>query len=357
MDTQPITVVELNDFHLELFPFWDFYLKNIGYQPEFFIPKQRFANKTVGTLGGIFSQVIHPSHIHDISDLAYLHPAECVILNSYIGLGEQNRAVFDWWIKNFNVRFQQLILVFHGKHPSIINSPDVKAITARFKDFRPIFLHPSLQRLVTRPRISVCLPIYTFRQVNNTIHNGKIRVGVIGTVWRDCRDYEMLLNTLSQTDCSFIEIVIVGGTVPFGNTEEFIQKEAERQGVAHLITYHFNLPSQEFLEVLQTLHFVCPLTKSNEYKSTILSGSIPLSLSLGIPLILEGSIAGAYGIFSQIKYQKHLSEVIPILRNIASNDVHYQTLKTHVRQSFQAFHQNNLQEFKYLFKSSVSALQ
>ena len=145
----------------------------------------------------------------------------------------------------------------------------------------------------------------------------------------------------------------MGGTVPWGDTEGFIKREAHKKGVLSQLTFRLNLNPDSFLEELHALHFISPLIKSEEYNSTILSDCVPLAISLGIPLILRRSLANAYSIHSQIIYNRHFSEVLPVLKNITPSN--YYSFKGALKKDFDRFHHWNTKEFVKLIRNVSSS--
>ena len=305
MCSKTVPIVEVNDFHMEVFPFWKTYLEPLGIQPVFFLPKEKLLHKKEGTFGGIYTKIVDTQHLHDISYLAYLKPCATLIVNSYVDTNSDNRPIFDWLIKNFHLRFKRLMMVFHGKPPNILHQPDIQCIIQKFESFTPVFLHPGLSRIVTQPPITVVLPIYTYPLPSPEINQGQINLGIVGTLWRDCRNYDMLIEALQTTPCPFLHVSIIGGTVPWGNTQDYLTDKARKAGVLNQLSFKLNLPTNDFLTEIQKLHFICPLIRAKDYLTKILSGCVPLALSLGIPLILRQSLAQAYQIPSQLQYYNH----------------------------------------------------
>ena len=63
-----VVVVEVNDYHLELFPFWQMYLNYFEKQYIFFYPKELHKKKELGeiiggTPGGLFRTLVKDNRL------------------------------------------------------------------------------------------------------------------------------------------------------------------------------------------------------------------------------------------------------------------------------------------------------
>ena len=346
-----IPVIEVHDFHLETLPFWEHYLGKT-HTLHYYFPLRRFMRKPNGSMGGVFQSVITKDKMHRLSELTDTMSGPFVIFNSVPLSTDQDWATFDTLTEKIAPAFPGAIMAFHGKHPMVLQRAEIQRVISRFRFFRPIFLHPSLSYLESNPPLTVCLPLLPSQTRSLPPPPSKrdpLRIGVIGIIWENCRNYDMLLETAVASASAQIpiEYYIIGGIParPDGNRAyREIRAKAQHKRVLHLLHFYLNLPSDRFHTVVSSLHFIAPLTLMPLYESIILSGSVPLALSLGIPLLLKESFAANYQLTDQIIYTHHLQETLPVLARLTS----YWERVDSIYKNYETHHKRNIDSFRKL---------
>lgn len=348
-----IPVIEVHDFHLETFPFWEHYLGKT-HKLHYYFPLRRFMRKPNGSMGGVFQSVITRDKMHRLSELTDTMHGPFAIFNSVPLSTDKDWAAFDTLTEKIAPAFPGAIMAFHGKHPMVLQRAEIQKIISRFRFFRPIFLHPFLSNLESNPPLTVCLPLLP-RQTRSLppppSKRDPLRIGVIGIIWGNCRNYDMLLETAAASASAQIpvEYYIIGGIParPDGNRAyREIRSKAQYKGVLHLLHFYLNLPSDRFHTVVSSLHFIAPLTFMPLYETIILSGSVPLALSLGIPLLLKKSFAKNYKLTGQLTYTNHLQETLPFLARLTP--VSYWERVDSVYKNYETHHKGNIDSFRKL---------
>lgn len=343
-----IPIIECNPYHLELFPFWEAILKESGYDPHYYFPLKEFMNKPAGTMGGVSTKVIPRNKLHPLSKLTDDMKGPFFIINSFVWSTAKEWPDFQKLTATLAKQFPSVLAVFHGRHPNVLLRNDVKAIMKPFHHFEPIFLHPQLRTLQTSPKLSICVPVYPIPTPQSYIPTPftPIRIGVIGMLWSFCRDYEMLMDTVRRTAHLPIEYYIVGGQPPphHPNLYRELKQQAIREGTIHRMHFYLNTGAKRFHRTLSNLHFIAPLTKAKEYGTYVLSGSIPLAISLGIPLILSSYIAQAYRISGQYTYTHHLVEIIHQIASLTPQQ--HNRLRGNIRMTYEKMAGDNRDTLK-----------
>lgn len=353
-----IPIIEVHDFHLETLPFWEHYLAERlpNYTLRYYFPIRRFMQKPNGSMGGVFQSVIPRNRMHRISELTDQMQGPLVIFNSVPLSTDKDWATFDTLTERIAPAFHGALMTFHGKHPMVLQRAEIQRVIARFRTFQPVFLHPSLRTLETSPPLSICLPLLPRLTAVSSqrnfpappTHRNPIRIGVIGTLWGNCRDYTMLLDTAVDTVAAQlpIEYYIIGGipSRPEGDRAyRDIRAKAQHRRVIHMLHFYLNMGSDRFHDVVSSLDFIAPLTFSPLYETIILNGSVPLALSLGKPLLLKTRFAHNYNLVGKHTYNGHLREVLPYLSQLTPNQ--YQDLEKEAQQNYTQHHSYNQGEF------------
>ena len=355
-----VPIVEVNDYHLELFPFWKLYIEELGnYHSKFYFPRKYHKEKikkknSGGTLGGNFETIIPRKDLHKLSELTTDMEGELVVFNTYQNPNDKYYHKFIKLVDHLCQRYTTAVIVFHGYEPNILKETDTISVLNKFKKSYPLFLHPNLSCHKYGYNYLNCIPIHSRIENTNILSNyDSINIGIIGTVC-PVRNYNMIfeaLQLINKYDINHkIKIFIIGAR-PLNNHTSFFNNLIQYVNDNNLnsqVIFCLDLPSVNFKYNLKLLHFIAPLPNLLDYYYTTLSGSIPLALSMSIPLILPNVMANQYNLSNQLVYTKHIYEVL--LNLLHFDDIRYEKLKIDITN---CYHHHDLTNKNMFSKLSI----
>ena len=128
----------------------------------------------------------------------------------------------------------------------------------------------------------------------------------------------------------------------FNNLIQYVNNN----NISDQVIFCLDQPSVNFKYNLQLLHFIAPIPNLLDYYYTTLNGSIPLALSLSIPLILPAVLANQYNLSNQLVYTDHIYEVLINMLHIT--DVQYEQIKQGINDCYHNYDVMNKNIFKNL---------
>lgn len=347
-----IVIIEVNDYHLELFSFWYLYLSYFKKNFNFFYPKKlqglkEKGDRTGGTMGGLFD-IDTSSDKFKCLDKLFNEPlisGDILILNSYIDNNNINYRKFIEIINIFSKRYPHLVLVFHGYHKSILKTSEVTNIFNLFKTTTPIFLFPKLDVPNT------LIPISNFKTTSLN-YQSPIKIGIIGTI-TPLRDYQSILEIakllhIRNQNCDIIPIqfIILGAEPPpiFQQYLNYLVNTVKVLKLHDYIDININVTPRKLRKFINNLHFIAPLNISKDYSENTLTGSIPIAIDNNIPLLITHKICKIYNLNGQLCYYNSLLELLELIINL--KDKEYYRLKISLKDIYNKIHIDNICIFK-----------
>lgn len=108
------------------------------------------------------------------------------------------------------------------------------------------------------------------------------------------------------------------------------------------ITFRSNCPTENMITELKCAKFIMTVDKEGQfYQTTGLSGSIPLALSLNVPLIMSEKLNNIYELYGVITYDKTAHEIVDTINQI--DDTVYNQLLQYFGYCRNALIENNFQ--------------
>ena len=356
-----VAVIEVNDYHLELLPFWQMYLSDFNRNYLIFYPQSIHFRKKRGeiiggTPGGLFETMIDPSNLRSLSEITgpvktsqvNQLSGEFLLINTYLEPNATNYPLFIGLLDKFSSNFTKLIMVFHGYSPTILKESRLINIFKKYRQVFPVFLFPTFSRKVFGQYFLTLFPL-TKLVDHHISYCLPINVGIIGTITPQ-RDYLHLIEIAKMVKANykkpFLKFIIIGAHPPpqYNSYLQQIVNTIQICGISEYIEIHINVDSDKLNEYLTRLHYIAPLTKDIQYLYTTLTGSIPLAISQNIPLIISRQLAIIYGLVDQVVYQNSLMEVINYIINLSQND--YRKKQDSLLQVYHNYNIKNRETFK-----------
>ena len=284
---QSILIVELNNFHSEIFPSWLFYLRNLSFDGNICFASSKEVYKI-----NPFSLLEKTS----IQDIKFYQIDPKIIITCYIiGLFRKfKKVIFNSEICYFSPldQYKNLLDIFTKKN-NLRNSLFLSHNILQTLVIKNNFIDKKKQLLTLSPTISKDTSIdYIFPLINNNplshINKNtfdKLKVFVsCGNIKINCKDSDGLILTLEKTK-NIEKTVNIIGKAP----KNLINNQS--------INYFPRSTFVELRSILEKSHFIFFLLSedvSYQYKFNNLSGSFPLALNFNLIPIIEESFAKFY---------------------------------------------------------------
>src|SRR3989338_9915814 len=232
---------------------------------------------------------------------------------------------------------------FRGQNPDLIASRWVT----------PIFLCPAirskLSHIISTSKYLQLIPLarpLVHSPHSDTLSPNKLKYLVIGRLDFRIRDYVELIKSLQQIQLRDDWTCVIIGAVSRDEDYHRLIRLIREARLTERVRVLPNCPTAE-LQLQMSPHvderiYLLPLIKKRSYYIDILTGSIPLSMSNGIPMILDRQLAQIYQIKSAIIYYC-LSDGIQRALNLAPLD--YQGLVREYHETCEQIYLSNVSIF------------
>ena len=217
----------------------------------------------------------------------------------------------------------------------------------------PIFLCPAirskLSHIISTSKYLQLIPLarpLVHSPHSDTLSPNKLKYLVIGRLDFRIRDYVELIKSLQQIQLRDDWTCVIIGAVSRDEDYHRLIRLIREARLTERVRVLPNCPTAE-LQLQMSPHvderiYLLPLIKKRSYYIDILTGSIPLSMSNGIPMILDRQLAQIYRIESAIIYDC-LSDGIQRSLNLAPSD--YQCLVREYHNTCSLVYQSNVSIF------------
>lgn len=282
-----ILIVELNNFHSEIFPSWLFYLRNLSFNDNICFAASSevykidpFSLLEKNNLKDIKFYQIDPKIIISCYNIGLFRKFKKVIFNSeifYFSLLDQYTNLLNVFVKKDNL-----------KNSLFLSHNILQTLTVKNN-----FINNKKQLLTLSPtiakdaKIDFIVPLFNNNFINKnkqvSFMQSKVFVSC-GNIKINCKDSNSLLSALKKTT-EINKIINIIGKAP----KQIIANKS--------INYHSNVDHLELKSILKKSHFVFFLLNediSYQYKFNNLSGSLPIALNFNLIPIIEESFAKFY---------------------------------------------------------------
>lgn len=288
-NSENILIIELNNFHSEIFPSWFFYLEKLGYKNKI----NFIASKDVKKLDPFnFSQNIKKNDYFFYK----IDPRIIIILYNLGFFRKFKKVIFNSEIFYFSLldEYTNLLKIFNNKK-NLRNSLFLSHNALQSMVAKNNFIDKDSQLLTISPsasqhcNVKLIMPLInnntqtqnssnesTFNELKSFISCGNIKI--------NCKDSAGLISALEKTK-DIKKIINIVGKVP-----KKLMNDSS-------INYHAKLSFLELKSILEKSHFVLFLLNENvsyQYKFNNLSGSLPIALNFNLIPIIEESFAELY---------------------------------------------------------------
>lgn len=288
-NSEKILIIELNNFHSEIFPSWLFYLKNLGYDNKIVFLASRdihksnpflFLENNLNTNYAFYA--MDPRIILQTYNLGFFRKFKKVIFNSEI-----------FYFSPID-HYTHLLDILTNKK-NLKNSIFLSHNTLQTMTTKNNHIDKKRQVLTLSPKISEDVKIdYIMPLINNncesehilkktTFEKSKIFASC-GNIKINCKDSEGLISALEKTLDTNKTINIIG-KIP----KKLINNKS--------INCYPKLSFLELKSILEKSHFILFLLRediSYQYKFNNFSGTLPLALNFNLIPIIEESFAKFY---------------------------------------------------------------
>ncbi|MES2677068.1 MAG: hypothetical protein V4612_01965 [Pseudomonadota bacterium] len=285
-----ILIIELNNFHSEIFPSWLFYLKKLSYENKIFFLAPGY---------------VHKSRPFDVIEQAenngyafYKMDPRIILLCFNLGFfSRYKKVIFNTDIFYFSPLddYSQLLNIFKSKNAlkntiflshGILQSMGCRNSAVNLKS-QLITISPTIS---AEANIKYVVPLFNEDLFNQDaekakIFNQKKTFVSCGNIKIRSKDSNGLINALDETK-KYDKNVNIIGKAP--------KSLMKNQNIKH---YGKKLSYVELKSNLQNSHFILFLLQDNisyQYKFNSSSGSLPLALNFNLVPIIEESFAKFY---------------------------------------------------------------
>jgi len=294
--SQSILIIELNNFHSEIFPSWLFYLKRLSYQNRiFFLGSAKLYNAKPFDL---------ISKKENNSYNFYKMDPKIILLYINLGLFKRyKKVIFNsdiFYSSSINNNYSQLS-DFITKQDILKNVIFLSHLILQTIGCKNKFINPQKQIMTISPSISQDANIKYVAPIFNENHfninkeevenfNHKKTFISCGNIKINDKDSYGLMTALDET-FAFDKKINIVGKAPKILTAKFLNHNQD------IIHYNTRLSYLELKFILQKSHFILFLLSnkvSYRYKFNSSSGSFPLALNFNLIPIIEEDFAKFY---------------------------------------------------------------
>jgi len=202
-----------------------------------------------------------------------------------------------------------------------------------------VFLCPAIKRKLVGHSCKYIqvIPTYLEEPITLTSMNNYV---VIGRIDFRIRKYDELLVSFSKfVDRKDWTCTIIGAKTREKDLRQ-LHLLINKYNLRDRVTVLSDCQTDRLQQILMDTTFLLPMVANGSYHTDTLSGTIPLSMSYGIPMILDHKLASVYGLTHAIIYPRCLLDVLDKSMKMTRNDL--MKLRTRYIEWSHQHHQQNM---------------